>query len=97
MWPETALQAMREAKRLELRYDDRHRVVEVHAVGYSHEGDGLMLGWQVRGESHSSPVGWKLLRLDGTRSFSVLDEPSEAPRPGYAGANKAISEVLAQL
>ncbi len=94
---ETALRAMRESKRLRVRYDGWTRVVEVHAVGYSEEGNGLVMVWQVRGGSNSSAVGWKLLRLDGARCVELLDEPSAAPRSGYNGANKAISEVIAEL
>lgn len=97
MWLQTALQAMREARRLALRYDGWTRVVEVHSAGYSLEGDGLMMVWQVRGGSNSSSTGWKLLRVDETRGFTVLDERSEAPRPGYNGANKGIAEVVDEL
>ncbi|MDR6632614.1 hypothetical protein J2X72_001398 [Phyllobacterium sp. 1468] len=36
-----ACQALREKKRIELRYDGYSRVVEVHAVGYKKNGDAV--------------------------------------------------------
>ena len=97
MWLETALQAMREAKRLEVRYDGWTRIVEVHAAGYNEQGAGLMMVWQVRGGSNSEPVGWKQMLVERMGSYKLIDEPSGAPRPGYNGANKGIAEVVAEL
>jgi hypothetical protein len=77
MYVRTACEALKTARRLEIRYDGYHRIVEVHAVGNSREGAPLMRVWQVRGGSTSGEsAGWKLLRLDETRALSLLDEPS---------------------
>jgi hypothetical protein len=48
MWNSTACDALRQRKRLELRYDGYTRVVEVHAVGSTKDGNDIMRVWQVR-------------------------------------------------
>jgi hypothetical protein len=58
---DTACQALRSRRRLELRYDGFARCVEVHAVGFTKAGHAVLRGWQVR-------AGWKLMRLDEATS-----------------------------
>lgn len=91
MWKSVGCDALRQGKCLELRYDGFSRVVEVHAVGTSEEGNDLMRVWQVRGGSVSNErTGWKLLRLDEAFGASVTNEKSEAPRSGYKRGDKAM-------
>lgn len=94
----TPCEALHSAKCLELRYDRYVRVVEVHAVGVTKEGHGIMLVWQVRGGSNSGErQGWKLMRLDETFSIHVIDEKSLAPRDDYKRGNKAIASIRCQI
>jgi len=94
----TACQALRERKCLELRYDGFSRVVEVHAAGYSKEGNALMRVWQIRGGSVSGErTGWKLFRLDEALSAHVIEEPSQAPRKGYKRGDPAMATITCQL
>lgn len=94
---QTACEALHSKRRLEIRYDGFFRVVEVHACGYTDEGYAVMRVWQVRGGSVSGErAGWKLLRLDETLGFRLLDEASEAPRTGYKRGDKAMSRIVAQ-
>lgn len=98
MWLDTASQALRSARLLELRYDGWSRAVEVHAVGYSREGHPLMRVWQVSGGSNSNePRGWKLMRCDEAVSADVGAEASEAPRPGYRRGDRAMSRIICEL
>jgi hypothetical protein len=98
MWKSVAVDALRQGKRLELRYDGFSRVVEVHAVGSTAEGNDVMRVWQVRGGSESGErVGWKLLRLDEAFAASVTDEESEAPRHGYKRGDKVMQHIAAQV
>lgn len=93
-----ACEALGAGKRLELRYDGYSRVVEVHAVGVTKDGNGIMRVWQVRGGSNSGErQGWKLFRLDETFSSHVIDEESEAPRRGYARGDKAMWIIHCQV
>lgn len=98
MWVDTAAQALRSGKVLELRYDGWSRCVEVHAVGYSREGNPLMRVWQVSGGSNSNePRGWKLMRCDEAFTAHVSAEASQAPRPGYRRGDRAMSRIVSEL
>lgn len=97
MWQAVGCEAVRQRKRLELRYDGYVRVVEVHVVGRSTEGHDLMRVWQVRGGSRSEPVGWKLLRLDEALSAHVLDEQAQVPRVGYKRDDKAMATYYCRI
>jgi hypothetical protein len=98
MWKSVACEALRKGKCLELRYDGFSRIVEVHAVGTSKEGNNLMRVWQVRGGSVSNErSGWKLLRLDEAFGASVTDEKSEAPRHGYKRGDEAMRFIDCQV
>lgn len=98
MWSATACEALRNGKRLELRYDGFTRVVEVHAVGTTKDGKQVMRVWQVSGGSNSGErEGWKLLRLDEAFAASVTGEKSEAPRRGYVRGDKAMTFISCQV
>lgn len=98
MTTQEACQALKNNRRLEIRYDGYARVVEVHAVGKSKEGHGLMRVWQVRGGSVSGErAGWKLLRLDETCGHALLDEESDAPHPGYKRGDAAIATIVCRI
>jgi hypothetical protein len=54
--------------------------------------------WQVRGGSvHHEPVGWKMLRLDETTGVALLNERSQAPRPGYKRGDRDMQRIVCQL
>jgi YD repeat-containing protein len=98
MWLETACDALRAGKRLELRYDGYSRVVEVHAAGYTKDGNAIMRVWQVRGGSVSGErTGWKLMRADETFSAHIIDEASDAPRQGYKHGDSAMDRIVCEL
>lgn len=98
MWTETACEALRGGKLLELRYDGFSRCVEVHAVGYSKAGHAIMRAWQVSGGSSSGErTGWKLMRLDEATGASISNEPSQAPRRGYKRGDAAMSRIICEI
>jgi hypothetical protein len=90
--------ALRAKKRLELRYDGFTRVVEVHAVGATKDGNDVMRAWQVRGGSVSGqPVEFKLLRLDEAFTAHMIDEKSDAPRDGYKRGDPAMKIIYCEV
>lgn len=98
MRSDVACEALAKGLRLELRYDGFSRVVEVHAVGTTKDGNALMRVWQVRGGSNSGErQGWKLMRLDEAFSAHLTDEKSEAPRRGYARGDKVMWRIRCQI
>lgn len=98
MLTDTACAALRERRLLEVRYDGFLRAVEVHAVGYTQDGNAVMRVWQVRGGSVSNErIGWKLLRLDEAISFGVTDEISQAPRADYRRHDSVMQRIVCQL
>jgi hypothetical protein len=98
MWIDTACDALRSGKVLELRYDGWSRCVEVHSVGYTKAGHAVMRVWQVSGGSNSNEhVGWKLMRCDEASTAHVSGEPSSAPRQGYRRGDKSLSRIVCEL
>ena len=93
-----ACEALKLKRRLELRYSGRDRAVEVHAAGFTKEGKPLMRVWQVRGQSASGDTsGWKLFRLDEISTANLLEEASEAPRPGYHRGDPAMTRIVCEI
>jgi hypothetical protein len=94
----TACQALRAGKVLELRYDGFSRSIEVHACGYTKQGHPVLRGWQVSGGSTSGERrGWKLMRLDEATAVSISDVPSEAPRKGFKTGDPAIERIVCEV
>lgn len=98
MQASTACDALTKGLCLELRYDGFSRVIEVHVVGTTQDGNSVMRVWQVRGGSNSGErQGWKLLRLDEAFSANLTNEKSEAPRKGYKRSDKTMTWIKCQI
>jgi hypothetical protein len=97
---ETLNAAMANARTVSFDYDDKPRIVEVHAVGTStKDGSLLVRGYQVGGESSRPLPCWALFRLFDIEpdSLIILETPSQAPRPGYKMGDKQMREIHAQI
>ena len=82
---------------LHFNYDDKPRVVEVHAVGHAPKGV-VMRGYQVAGEASRPLPCWTLFSLDKIEAASLSLLPlSEAPREGYAMNDKKMLSIVAQV
>ncbi len=92
-------QAIELGRCLEIHYDEHDRIIEVHAVGYTKNGNLVMRVWQVKGGSESGQTqGWKLMSLDKVQSMSITDEVSEAPREGYnRSGDSAMDRILCKV
>jgi predicted DNA-binding transcriptional regulator YafY len=98
MWWHVACDALSAGKRLSITYGGHTRVVEVHAVGTTDDGNPVMRAWQVSGGSRSrNPDPWRLFRLDRTWQYAILDEASEAPRRGYKRGDSHIARIRCQV
>ena len=97
MLTETACEALRKSRALDLHYDGVSRRVEVHAVGYTKAGHPVMRGWQTSGGSKSERTGWKLMRLDEATGAAISDEASQAPRPKYKRGDPAMARIICEL
>lgn len=97
MWFARPCEALKAGKRFEISYDGFCRVVEVHAVGATKDGNEVMRVWQVRGGSNTGEQGWKLLRLDKANGGKVLEEISHAPRPGYEREDSHMITIACQV
>lgn len=93
-----ACEALTKGRVLELRYDGYFRCVEVHAVGVTKDGHGIMRVWQVSGGSlRNEPLGWKLLRSDEVGGATIGKDKSQAPRPGYKTDDSAMQRIICQI
>jgi hypothetical protein len=91
------LQAIQQAKVLELRYHGYARIVEPHAYGRDKVGDEILRCYQTSGGSESSErVGWKLLKVREAFSYHLTDTVFST-RPEYKRNDKAMNYVIAQL
>ena len=98
MLMQTACEALRSRKCLELSYDGYSRLVEVHAVGLKRERHAVARVWQVSGGSVSNePIGWKLLRLDEAERGHMSEHDSRAPRPGYKRNDPVMVQIRCQV
>lgn len=91
-------EAIQSRKCLSIQYGGHHRVVEVHAVGITKDGNPIVKAWQVSGESQSgNPTPWKHFRLDRASFISLSDQDSEAPRDGYVPDDRCFNVIFAQV
>lgn len=98
MFAETACQAIREGRCLNVTYDGRSRTVEVHAVGYSSTGNLVMRVWQVSGGSQSgASTHWRLMIVGKAWMAQLSDTASKAPRPGYRRGDKDMGRIICQI
>lgn len=94
-----ATEAITTRATLSFNYDDRPRVIEVHAVGLSNKtGELCIRGYQVAGESSRPLPTWALF------SAAKIDAPSlsliplsQAPRPGFSPGDKAMSTIFSEV
>lgn len=98
MSTEIACQALNEGRCLEIIYDGGSRTVEVHAVGYTKDGNAVMRVWQVDGASSSGQrSGWKLMRFDNAGPMGVSNESSQAPRQGYKRGDSVMERIIEEI
>jgi hypothetical protein len=97
MWWDVACDALRAGKCLSITYDGYTRLVEVHAVGTTKDGNPVLRAWQ----RHSTKPGFvpqfRLFRLDHAWTFAVSNELSQAPRRGYKRDDSHIAVIRCQI
>lgn len=97
---ETLKTAIANKQTIAFMYDDRRRVVEVHAVGKSTKPphDIVIRGYQVAGESSRPLPGWALFTASKIDALELSALPlSQAPREGYRENDKQMIEIIAQI
>lgn len=93
-----AIQAMKEGKRVSLSYHGEERLVEIHALGLSTKGKPCVRVFQVIGGAvFGANTGWKMLSLSDIDDPILVDEVSEAPRPGYNPGDRGMSTILMEI
>jgi len=98
MFVDAACQAIREGRCLEVTYDGRTRMVEVHAVGYASTGNLVMRVWQVSGGSRSGArTNWRLMIVGKAWLARLSDTRSQAPRSGYKRGDKDMERIICQV
>jgi hypothetical protein len=91
------LQALQQAKVLELHYHGYSRIVEPHAYGCDKNDDEILRCYQTSGGSESGErIGWKLLKVREAFSFHLTDITFSA-RLEYKRNDKAMNHLFAQL
>lgn len=94
------IDALRRDRTVMFAYDDKPRVVEIHAIGTSTKDAGIVVrGYQVGGDASRPLPAWHLFRLDRIPPHTLAIGPrtSEAPRPGYARGDRQMADIIAQI
>lgn len=94
---QTASEALRAQRLLELRYHGFTRRVEVHAVGYSKTGRALLRAFVQGGSRRGERRGWRLLDLADVQDAALSDEASSAPRKGYRRSDPGLERIVCEL
>jgi hypothetical protein len=95
---ETACNALRQGKVLELNYDGFSRGLEVHTVGRTATGRPVVRAWQVSGGARRGErEGWKLVLLDDARGGELSEQASKAPRRGYRRGDRAVHRIVYEI
>lgn len=97
MTRELLISAVKTRNTITFIYDGKPRLVEPHAVGINHKGELVMRGYQVEGESATSPRAWKLLMVDKMVDLKPTVDTFPQARDGYKTGDKAMRDVLAEL
>lgn len=84
-------------KHLAFDYDGQPRIVEPHALGLNKKGEIVLRAFQVAGGSATDPVAWKLFNLTKAGNLTVVDQTSQAPRPGYKPGDRAMAIIITEL
>lgn len=92
-----ACEALDQARCLELYYEGRSLVVEVHAVGFDPSGRAWLLGFERHGGADMAAGSWTFRPFDETRSVALSGYFSLAPRQGYRRDDPRFDRVLKQL
>lgn len=92
-----AIHAMRQGHVVEFIYDGKLRLVEVHAVGQSNTGKLVMRGYQIGGQASRPLPQWTLFDLAKVEALEAKPIASDAPREGYAMADKQMALIFAEL
>ena len=83
VWKEELRDSIEDMVLVEFSYNDLHRIVEPYEVGETKDGNFLLRGYQIDGESLGNRVqGWKLFRLDYISALQDLVEEF-SPRGDY--------------
>lgn len=94
---QTASEALRASRLLDLRYEGFTRRVEVHAIGYSKTGRALMRAYVQGGSRRTERKGWRLLDLAEVQEAALLDQASSAPRRGYRRNDPGLERIVCEL
>ncbi|WP_271896299.1 hypothetical protein [Candidatus Phyllobacterium onerii] len=95
---DTACQALREGKCLEVHYKGTTRIVEVHAAGVKKDQHQAVFGWQLRNMSKiNDEPDWRLMSVKDMSSVRLLDQISDAPRKGYKHNEAGLERFICQV
>lgn len=85
-------QALEDRKVVSFVYNDKPRLVEPHAVGYSiKDGALVMRGYQL-------DEGWKLFKVEQMQGLRLKDDwATPSARPGYKAGDQYMRDIIAEL
>ncbi len=91
-------QAIKQKRKLKLRYDGRSRIAEPYAFGIDSNGEPLLMCFQTDANNNArKAAGWLFVRPDESVSVKPLEESFVKFQSGYIRNYPAFHTVLIQV
>lgn len=82
---------------VDMMYDGKYRVVEIHAIGRSTAGKLVMRGYQIGGQASRPLPQWTLFDIAKIENLERSAKRSQGPREGYTMGDRQMADIFAEL
>ena len=93
----TLCKAIQQKRVIRFLYDGDLRVVEPFCHGVSTAGHEVLRGYQMRGQSESHELGWKLFTVSEMSGLTITDETFNGVRKFYRPNDQAMTKFFCRV
>ncbi len=94
---QTIIDAIKNHQILSFTYDNYQRVIEPHAVGCSHDGNDVLLCFQLQGGHVTPGHDWNFCEISKISNLKTTGENFANAHAGYNEVDKGMSNIYAEL
>ena len=92
-----ACEALKKGSCLELYYGSHSVIIEAHAVGFDHDHNPAVLGFERLEPFFEHSGEWRFLLLGEAKEVGVSGYFSEAPQPGFHRNDERFSRIICEV